>query len=156
LRPSVSSRNQQQIKQSLNLLAAIKTRGHISNAGLVLKEFLFRTYCIHGMTEKVRKTYWSLLYIQQSFRKHSLSMHTRINTLSDRIWPHFLSMTVHSFIKLRGLHKTKYTEDLLQKLKNISPEIKKRVLDLYLARSSLQHTIRFLLWVLEKKSKDYD
>jgi hypothetical protein len=50
LRPTVSSRNQQQIKQSLNLLAAIKTGGQISNAGLVLKEFLFRTYFIHGMT----------------------------------------------------------------------------------------------------------
>ncbi len=85
-----------------------------------------------------------------------MSMHTRINTLSDRIWPHFLSMTVHFFIKLRGPHKTKYTEDLLQKLTNISEEIKKRVLALYLARRSLQHTIRFLLWVLASRSKKYD
>jgi hypothetical protein len=83
-------------------------------------------------------------------------MHTRIATLSDRIWPHFSSMVVHYFIKQRGPKQTNFTNEIIQRLGNINPEIKRRVLELYLARRSLQHHIRFLLWVLERRPKKYN
>jgi len=65
-------------------------------------------------------------------------------------------MVVHYFIKQREPKRTNLTNELIQRLGNINPEIKRRVMELYLARRSLQHTIRFLLWVLERRPKKYN
>ena len=156
LRPTLLGRNQQQIKQSLSMIANLKLVLQKDQAALIFKEFMYRTYFINGMTAKVRKTYTAIVLIQKSFREHSLSMHTRVNSLSDGAWPHYLAITIHYFIRLRGPNRTQKAEELAFKLNVINPEIKKRVIALYLSRRCLQHTIRFLLWMLLRRKKRYD
>ena len=138
------------------MFAAVKKNAQSSQAGALVSEFLNRTYFIGGFTESVRKTYWSIQHIQQGFRNHSLSIRTRMKVTETRIWTYFQEMLVHGFIRLRGPNKTQYTEDLVKRLNNINLEVKKRVLALYLARRALQHTIRFLLWVLARRPKKYN
>jgi len=64
-------------------------------------------------------------------------MHTRVQTLSTILWSKFLMQLVHYFIGMKGKEKTVQTEQLVKQLQEINPDIKQRVIKLYLARRCL-------------------
>jgi hypothetical protein len=51
------------IKYSLNWLLIYQKRSALDRARLIFLEFMNKTYFVHGMTIKVRKTYKALEYI---------------------------------------------------------------------------------------------
>ena len=77
LKPTVLLRNKQQLRQSLNVIACVKLKGLNHQAAFLLCEFLTLTDLIWKVVGRVKKTYSGIVFIQQSFKKHYASMHSR-------------------------------------------------------------------------------
>ena len=60
------------------------------------------------------------------------------------------------FIKKKSSQQTPQIKTIIKKISFVEPEIKKRVIELFMARQNFLHTLRFLQWLITVQASQYD
>ena len=92
-------------------------------------------------------------FIQHKYRKHHEALHTRTNCLSTDVWQVESAALQSYFIKRKKQFPS--ADKIVRKISFIKPEVKERVIQLYMARQNFMHTVRFLRWLLVNREDNF-
>ncbi len=90
------------------------------------------------------------------WKKHNNSIKTRLNAFLNEIWTVETNKLITLLIKYKKQLSNSLSQTIFKKLAFIDPQIKKRVAELFLARQSFLHTLRFLKWLSTEQASKYD
>lgn len=90
------------------------------------------------------------------WKKHNNSIKTRLNAFLNEIWTVETNKLITLLIKYKKQFSNSLSQTIFKKLAFIDPQIKKRVAELFLARQSFLHTLRFLKWLSTEQASKYD
>ena len=113
-------------------------------------------------TSMVNKVYSEVLLLMQRiaffnaiWKKHSTCIHNRVDTLmSNEIWHRECNRLLQFFIQQKK-SQTEWIQTVMRKILFIEVPIKKRVVQLYLARQNLLHNVRFVYWLVTEYPERY-
>lgn len=132
-RPTIMLRNRQRLKQSLNVFARFKIESYQERASDKVEKFLFKTGLISQVNTQVSSTMAAFMYIQLAWRRHRDCLRNRKVCVSERFFEDQKGTMSNHFIKKKSL-QTGMFKSVIQKMMHCETTIKKRILDLYMAR----------------------
>lgn len=104
-----------------------------------------------------------IVFIQTKWRLHHDNMNQRISILQDEIWPQQVNFLAYRYLKYkrhllvcRDQYDQMITQKVMHNIQYINGYVEKRVIELYMARCNMLHTVRFLVWSAIHRRYNYE
>ena len=132
-----------------------KMDGFKEKAQKILRQYLFQTNLNLEAKDQFNHLQKMRYRIAEMYKRHIEALYDRVYCLS-KVFDDEIGYLVAFYQKKKKGANQKKNNKMIVKLNTIKPEIKERVLLLYLNRMKFYFTIKTLKWFLLFRSDDYD
>ena len=156
-RGDFAERQLRKARQSLNVAAVLKKDVYEEEGTDLLRGFLFAT-ALNVQTKGSFNHMNEVRYkVATMYRRHLEALDSRANVMSELFDKEIGYLNKYYSDSKKGTLKERARKkQTLRELSNINPQIKQRVLQLYMARMKFYYTIKTLKWFLLFRSDQYD
>ena len=146
LRPTLDQLQLTRVKYTLQNQAQWMIQPQQDQANNKFYGYLEKTNLIFQVNTKICNYLTKTIYIQQAFRRHHAALQQRLHMITTVVWPYECNQLTTFFIKKKS--NLAVIQAIIKNITCISPKIKARIIQLYVARQNLVHCIRFLQWLV--------
>ena len=152
-RPTIQMRNTQHLRRILTFNQNFCHEQNLRQAKVLLSQYLVQQSSSTTVKVTIKRYIQRIRSLQRRWRQNKQCLRVRLQAFATGVWSYHLDKLTHKFAELCVDAQNRRFGFLLSNMNFVGREIIETAVATYMLRMKLFQKLRFLTWMLHKKSK---